>query len=95
MWHKKYPHWGEGKCTIPTFQQALQPLLLSHGGGICPQSHSPDREAGSMNTFQIIEDIVLCADMDLGARQRSRNGNWRQEDTWEDPLAQLPLQTSL
>lgn len=86
--------WGEGKCTIPTFQQALLPLLLSHGGGICPQSHSPDREAGSMHTFQITEDTGLCADMDSGAVQMSRNGNWRQEDTWEGPLAQLALQSS-
>lgn len=84
--------WGEGKCTIPTFQQVLQSLLLSHGGDICPQSHWPDREAGSMHTSQIIEDTGLCGDVDSGAAQRSRKGNWRWEDTWEDPLAQLALQ---
>lgn len=79
---------------LPTFQQALQPLLLAHGGGVWPQSHSPDREASSMHTFHIIEEIGLCADMDTGAAQRRRNGNWRQENSWEDPLAQLALQSS-
>lgn len=46
-----------------------------------------------MHTSQIIEDTGLCGDVDSGAAQRSRKGNWRWEDTWEDPLAQLALQS--
>lgn len=59
-----------------------------------PQNHSPDREASSMHAFQITEDTGLCADMGSGPAQRSRKEKWRQEDTWEDALAQLALQSS-
>lgn len=96
MWHKRRQIllslpllWGEGTCTIPTLQQALQPRLLAHGGGICPQSCFPARAASSMNTFHIVED-KQTQEQPWGAE----TGTGGRRAAGEDPLAQPAPQSS-
>lgn len=79
-----YPHCCHGeKVDAPphrTSQQDLQPLLLAHRGGNCPQSHLPARTASSMHIFCMAEDIELCAEVGSGAAWEQRRelaaGGW-------------------
>lgn len=100
-WHEKRQillspllPWGKGRCTIPTLQLALQPPPLAPVGSICPQSCFPAGVASSVHAFRIIEDVRLRAEADSGAALGGRDRDWRQEGSWEDPVAQLAAQSA-
>lgn len=85
---------GRRQMHHPTSQQALQPLLLAHRGGICPQSHFPTRAASSMHIFCMAEDTELCAEVGSEAAPGAETGAGSRRVAGKDPLAKLAMQNS-